>query len=264
VTPRLCVAALTIVLIACCRAVAGATVTQLPGLVREPLRLAVTLPDGTDAELEALLTRPDKPGRFPLAMINHGVSRDANAIVRGAPETYSSPAIVFAQHGYAAVVVNRRGFGLSSGTVDVPDGPCSDRDYGKAGDAQAIDVLAALARLRQEPWVEPERVVLVGHSLGGFAALAAAARAPVGVVGIIDFAGGLGSSRADFVCQPERLVATMRELGSKVRTPSLWIFAQNDHYSARYWRGRCSTHTRRAARLENSMRHRRLPAMGIS
>ena len=38
--------------------------TQLPGLIREPFRLAVTLPDGTHTELEALLTVPIGPGAF--------------------------------------------------------------------------------------------------------------------------------------------------------------------------------------------------------
>ncbi len=78
------------------RQFAYATTTQLPGLVREPFRLAVTNPNGTHAELEALLTRPDKPGRFPLAIINHGLPRDTAAIIREAPESYSGPAIVFA------------------------------------------------------------------------------------------------------------------------------------------------------------------------
>jgi dienelactone hydrolase len=210
---------------------AHATITQLPGLLREPLTLHVTLPDGSHAELEALLTRPDKPGRFPLAMINHGMARDADAIVHGAPENYSSPAIEFAMHGYAAVVVNRRGFGLSSGAVDLGAVSCSDRDYTKTGDAEAVDVQAALKQLRSEPWAEPDSVLLVGHSAGGSAALAlAATQSPEGVVALIIFAGGLGSIRPDFVCQPERLVTTMKSYGLSTHLPSLWIYAQNDHF----------------------------------
>jgi len=225
-TRRLCVAVVLLV----CASPALATMTQLPGLVREPLRLAITLPDGTTAELEALVTRPDGPGRFPLALINHGLPRNASAAVRMTPETYSSPAIVFAQHGYAAVVVNRRGFGLSSASIDLPMGPCGDRDYTEAARAQAVDILAALGSLRQEPWVDPEHIVLVGHSLGGLAALAAATDAPAGVTGIIDFAGLLGSAMTGMVCSPQHLVATMHELGAATHIPSLWIFAQNDGF----------------------------------
>lgn len=207
-----------------------ATVTQLPGLVREPLELAVSLPDGTRANLEALVTRPDGPGRFPLAMINHGYPRGAYEAVGMTPNAYSSPAIVFAQHGYAAVVVNRRGFGLSSGSIDVPAGPCDERDYGKAARVQATDILAALTALRQEPWVQADHMVLVGHSLGGLAALAAATDAPRGVVGVIDFAGGFGSPMPGTVCAPERLVATMHDFGAATHVRSLWIFALNDQF----------------------------------
>ena len=153
---------------------AHATMTQLPGIIREHLRLDVTLPDGTRASLEALVTRPDRPGRFPLAMINHGLPRDGKDAVRETPEAYSGPAIVFAQHGYAAVVVNRRGFGFSSGLPDLMPG----------------------------------------------------------VIGIIDFAGGIGSPREGFVCQPERLLATMHDFGTLTHMPSLWIFARNDGYFA--------------------------------
>jgi pimeloyl-ACP methyl ester carboxylesterase len=225
-TWRLCVAVLLLVRVS----PAFATMTQLPGLVREPLRLAVTLPDGTKAELEVLVTRPDGPGRFPLAMINHGLPRNATAAVRMTPETYSSPAIVYAQHGYAAVVVNRRGFGLSSESIDLPMGPCGDRDYTGAARAQAVDILAALASLREEPWVDPDHVILVGHSLGGLAALAAATDAPAGLTGIINFAGLLGSAMTGMVCSPQHLVATMHELGAATHIPSLWIFAQNDGF----------------------------------
>jgi pimeloyl-ACP methyl ester carboxylesterase len=207
-----------------------ATTTQLPGLVREPLKLAVSLPDGSKAELEALVTRPDAPGRFPLAMINHGLPRDPIAAVRMAPEAYSSPAIVFAQHGYAAVVVNRRGFGLSSQPLDLPSGACDDRDYMKPARAEAVDILAALAALRREPWLDTDQIVLVGHSAGGLAALAAATDAPAGVVGIVDFSGGLGSPMAGMVCSPQHLVATVHEFGGAAHIPSLWIFAQNDGF----------------------------------
>lgn len=207
-----------------------ATTTQLPGLVREPLTLEISLPDGTTAQLEALVTRPDAPGRFPLAMINHGLPRDPVAAVRMAPETYSSPAIVFAQHGYAAVVVNRRGFGLSTGPFDVRSGPCGDRDFSRPTHVHAIDILGALASLRREPWADPDRIVLVGHSLGGLAALAAATEAPAGVRAIVDFAGGLGSPSPGVICSPQHLVATMHDLGTGTRIPSLWIFAQNDGF----------------------------------
>jgi len=209
----------------------AATMTQLPDLVRAPLRLDVTLPDGTHAELEALLTRPDRPGRFPLVMINHGTARTAIDVVHLAPEAYSGPAVVFAQHGYAAVVVNRRGYGLSSSAPsDIDAGPCGDRNYVTFGRRSSIDVLAALAALQREPWADQNHAIMAGHSSGGFAVLAAATNLPAAVAGIISFTGAFGSPGDDMVCQPERLIGAMREFGANVHIPSLWIYAENDHF----------------------------------
>ncbi len=146
------------------------------------------------------------------------------------PEILSGPATVFAQHGYAAVIVMRSGYGQSAGPFMEGLGPCTARTYQEAGNAAGADLLASLAVLRREPWVDPARVVLVGHSMGGFAILAAAATNPPGVLGFISFAGAVGSPRPDFVCQPDRLTEADRIFGQTARIPGLWIFAQNDHF----------------------------------
>lgn len=100
----------------------------------------------------------------------------------------------------------------------------------RAAAAGAADVLAALTALRGEGWVDPERILLVGHSMGGFAVLAAGAAQPKGVKAVISFAGAVGSPRPDFVCQPERLIAADRRFGLTAAAPSLWVFAENDHF----------------------------------
>ncbi len=207
-------------------------VTDLPGLMRQALSLPLTSSDGTTRSLEALVIRPEGPGPFPLALITHGLPRDASEIVLQLqrPQSYSSPAIGFAQRGYAAVVVMRSSYGRSTGPFAEALGPCDDRNYLHAGQAAAADVLAALTDLRKEPWVDPARVLLVGHSLGGFAVLAASASNPDGVVGSISFTGAVGSPRPDFVCQPDRLIEADRIFGRTAHIPSLWIFAENDQF----------------------------------
>lgn len=205
-------------------------VTELPGLSRLALRLAIRAPDGRATTLEALVIRPEGPGPFPLVLITHGMPRSSADIPLQRPEIYSSPAIVFAQRGYAAVIVMRSGYGRSDGPFAERLGPCDARIYLQAGKAAAADVLAALALLRKEPWVDPARVVLVGHSMGGFAVLAASAANPPGVLGIISFAGAVGSPRPDYVCQTDRLIDADRTFGQSARTPDLWIFAENDHF----------------------------------
>ena len=205
-------------------------VTELPGLSRLPLQLTAIGPDGHGKTLEALVVRPSGPGPYPLVLITHGLPRGSADIPLQRPEIYSGPAIVFAQRGYAAVIVMRSGYGQSAGPFIEGIGPCAVRTYTEPGNAAAADVLAALAVLRKEPWVDTARVLLVGHSMGGFAVLAASATNPPGVLGIISFAGAVGSPWPDYVCQPDRLIEADRTFGQTARIPSLWIFAENDHF----------------------------------
>jgi dienelactone hydrolase len=53
---------------------------------------------------------------------------------------------------------------------------------------------------------------------------------PQGVVAVVNFAGGRGSQRSDFVCSPDKQVDAMAFFGSTTRVPTLWIYAENDHF----------------------------------
>jgi dienelactone hydrolase len=210
--------------------------TALPGLVQENLLLPITLPNGSQVKLEAMVIRPDRPERSPLVVLVHGTPRAVGETLRNAmahqpPAELISPAVAFAQRGYAAVSIMRRGFGRSEGKFSESlSGTCNDRDYLAVGRIAAEDVIGAVATLRGEPWVDPNRVLLLGHSTGGFAVTAAAASNPPGVVGILDFAGGHGSAGPDRVCSPDRLVEDAGIFGRTARVPALWIYSENDHY----------------------------------
>jgi len=209
----------------------SAPATLLPGLVRERIGLQINLPDGAKPTLEALVVRPDRPGRLPLVLMTPGTPRGVGAgVVDRAPELLLSAAVAFAQRGYSAVIVLRRGFGHSEGPYAERLGSCRDEDYPGTGKASADDVLGALETLRAQPWVDPQQVILLGKSTGGFAVLAAAARNPQGVVGILDFAGGRGSLRPDYVCREDQLIATVEQYGATAKIPSQWVWSENDRY----------------------------------
>jgi pimeloyl-ACP methyl ester carboxylesterase len=210
--------------------------TALPGLVRESLMVPITLADGSQVNLEAMVIRPNRPERFPLVLLVHGTPRAIGetfrtVIAQLSPADLLNPAVAFAQRGYAAVSIMRRGFGRSEGRfAEALSGTCNDRDYLAVGRIAAEDVTGALATLRGEPWVDPDRVLLLGHSTGGFAVTAAAANNPSGVVGILDFAVGHGSAGPDWVCSPDRIVEDAGIFGRTARIPALWIYSENDHY----------------------------------
>ena len=210
--------------------------TVLPGLVQENLLLPITLPDGSQVKLEAIVIRPDRPERFPLVVLVHGTLRAIGETLRTAmaqqtPADLLNPAVAFAQRGYAAVSIMRRGFGRSEGRfAEALSGTCDSRDYLAVGRMAAEDVSGAVATLRKEPWVDPDRVLLLGHSTGGFAVTTAAANNPPGVVGILNFAGGHGSAGPDWVCSPDHIVEDAAIFGRTARVPALWIYSENDHY----------------------------------
>jgi dienelactone hydrolase len=210
--------------------IAAGEMTQVPGLIRALLPVVITPIGGSPVTLEGMVTRPAGPGPFPLALINHGTPRKLEDIPLTSPASFSAVAIEFAKRGWAAAVVLRRGYGKSGGAVVEDIGPCNDRNYFRAGQVSADDVLAVLNVLRAEAWVDPARILLVGLSTGGFAVSAASARNPAGVVAVLNFAGGRGSRAPDDVCQPERLVAAQEIFGRTARLPSLWIYAENDHF----------------------------------
>ena len=218
----------------------------MTGLRREPMMLDVTLPNGDSFQLETMVTRPDRPGRFPLVIMIHGTPRtgtrsraQANASVT--PAQFDIAAVAFARRGYAAAAVLRRGFGHSTGRyAELTPGPtCDSWDYTLAAKASGEDVTAAVAALRRQSWVDADHVILLGQSTGGMAVMQANANGVEGVRGVLNFSGGNGSYAPGHVCNAESDRANYARMGRTARLPTLWLSAENDHYFspalARVW-----------------------------
>jgi len=76
----------------------------LPGLVQESLPVPITLPDGRQVRLEAMVVRPDRPEHFPLVVLVHGTPRGVGATLRTAmalesPAELLGAAMAFARAG---------------------------------------------------------------------------------------------------------------------------------------------------------------------
>jgi len=189
---------------------------------------------GNKVSLESFVVRPDRPGKFPLVVITHGMPHGSGeefftAILNRSPVDYSNAAVAFAQRGYAVVSIMRRGYGRSGGGFS--ESARQTCDYLPAARAASEDVVAALASLRNEPWVDAEHVVLLGHSVGGLTVLAVAAQDIPGVVGAVNFDGGRSSfSAPNQPCAPDHLVDTVAALGRTARVPVLWLYAENDQF----------------------------------
>jgi pimeloyl-ACP methyl ester carboxylesterase len=130
-------------------------------------------------------------------------------------------------------VPERPGHGATGGRYLEDQGGCDEADYVRAGRATADSIAAALAFLREQSFIRPDGAVVVGHSAGGWGALALAGDNPPGVSAVIAFAPGRGGHANDFpnqICAPHTLLAAAGEFGHGARIPVSWLVAANDSY----------------------------------
>lgn len=114
-------------------------------------------------KIYALLTIPDgemPEGGFPAIVFNHGyIPPD----VYKTTERYIAYVDRLARAGYVVFRIDYRGHDKSEGQAS---GAYSSPGY-------AVDVLNAVASLKQHPKVNPEKIGMWGHSMGGYLTLRA-------------------------------------------------------------------------------------------
>ncbi|MHC1549133.1 alpha/beta hydrolase family protein [Phyllobacterium sp. K27] len=178
--------------------------------------------------LDATTFQPVGVGPFPLVIINHGGAVDAPS---NAPWDYRPEAAIkwFVSKGFSVAIPIRRGYGRSEG-ARVSIGNCSSPAYIDGGKEIARDIISAVDYFRQQSFILADRIVLIGHSLGGAGSLAAASRHPEGVRGVIAFGPGAGRMRQGKICRADLLESAFREFGATNDLPTIWIYAENDKY----------------------------------
>ncbi len=192
--------------------------------------LRIPLAEAGERGLQALLIRPSAPGRYPLAVFSHGAPRDADYRRKMSPYASLPVAMEFLRRGYAVAIVMRRGYGTSGGVYS--EGVACNRDgnFTASGLTSATDLRAAFDFLAKRADIDPNVMIAVGESAGGFSSLALSANPPRGLVAAISFAGGRGSTGPHQICQEDKLVAAFANFGRTSRVPTLWIYAQNDTF----------------------------------
>ena len=220
---------------------------QLSLDIREAIvRVHVTVKDAFNKEItgDVLVTtfRPQGPGPFPLVVMNHGRPGDPALRAQFPRQRFEPIARFFIRKGFAVAVPQRLGYGVSASAGDPEDEmSCNNPRYKPAGDAAAVQVLAVVAHMRKDADIDPNRLVIMGDSVGGFTTVATAATKPDGLVAAINIAGGNGGNPVTpgNPCKAHLLESTFAAWGKTATAPMLWMYSENDQYfnpkNARAW-----------------------------
>jgi dienelactone hydrolase len=216
------------------------SVTAQPGLgpqsaEAEPNRMQQWLVPSPDPQVaaHAVLFRPAGHGPFRLAVIAHASTQNALRRAQMPQPEYRALAAWLVARGFAVLVPERPGHGATGGKYLEDQGGCDDADYLTSGRATADAIRQAADFMRKQSFVRPDGTVIVGHSAGGWGALALAGDKTQGVSAIIAFSPGRGGHANDVaneVCAQQTLVAAAAAFGRNARIPVTWLVAANDSY----------------------------------
>lgn len=190
----------------------------------------------------AYVVRPVGDGPFPLVIMNHGVSLNANDRSFFPLVEFRDAAQWFAKRGYFVVAPVGTGYGAAA--IDIPErgiygpffskvGKCTNPNFRSPGLAVAQVDLWIIDYLAAEKRIIPKDVIVVGQSAGGWASIALSSLNPPPIKAIIVFAGGRGGRVGgvpNHNCAPDKLVDVTREFGRTARIPMLWIYIENDTF----------------------------------
>src|SRR3954470_4955451 len=157
------------------------------GAEGEPHRLQQWLVPSPDlaAAAHAVLFRPPGEGPFPLAVIAHASTQNVMRRAQMPQPEYRALAAWLVARGFAVLVPERPGHGATGGKYLEDQGGCDEADYISSGRATAHALASAASFMRKQSFIKPNGMVIVGHSAGGWGALAMAKEDPKDVAAII-------------------------------------------------------------------------------
>jgi carboxymethylenebutenolidase len=176
-------------------------------------------------KLHAQIWRPDGKGKFPGILFNHG---------RGGTPHPEILAPLFVKHGYVFLAIARRGEWISADQGEFINNLLDHENEKKGAEAakqlqvklmetdHLNDALAGLAYLKKLPYVDANRIAVVGHSFGGSLTLLLSER-DHSIRAAVNF-GGAAASWDESPYLRERLISAVEH----VSTPMFFIFAAND------------------------------------
>ena len=181
----------------------------------------------------AVLFRPPGKGPFRIAVIAHASTQNRLARAQMPQPEYPALASALVAKGFAVLIPQRLGHGKTGGPYLEDQEGCYNAEYAMSARTTAEEIMTALTFIRAQSFARKDASVVVGHSAGGWGALALTDRSPKDISVIVVFAPGRGGrkdDRANSICAPDKLIAATREFGEDARVPVTWLVAENDSY----------------------------------
>lgn len=178
--------------------------------------------------LEALLYYNPENTNSNGAIMTHGRNgpyplRNKNDIF-----AYRSLNLSLVQQGYTVLYLIRRGYGNSEGSsksefLETP---------ALSGLAASQDLKAGVEFLKKINSVNKKNMIIIGHSQGGWASLAASNLNIPEVIATVNLAGGTNYSSMGlgFITNKVQMdwITGCGELGQNAKIPTIWIYCEND------------------------------------
>lgn len=218
-------------------AVLGSTSSHAK-LVEEVIKVPVVVKNnfGKEVAQDIVVTvfyESTAPKPYPVLVLGHGRAADAASRTAMGRVKYSANSRWLTQLGFMVAVPTRVGYGESGGEDVEDSGDCKRKNYPPSYVAAAEQTIKVLEAVRQRSDTAKDRAIIMGQSFGGATAITTAALNPPGVQATINFAGGGGGNpetQPQNPCAPSMLEAMFGNYGKTARTPTLWIYTENDMF----------------------------------
>jgi dienelactone hydrolase len=206
-------------------------------IIEETISLPVAVRDASGSQVRQSITvtvfRDDARPKSPFLVLNHGRAGDAAGRAALGRARYTANSRYFVSKGFVVLAPTRIGYGMTGGPDVENSGRCASRNFPPVFEAAAQQVIATIQYAKTLPYVDGAKGLVVGQSVGGATAIAVAAKNVSGVVGVVNFAGGSGGrpeSHPGDPCSPEALGRTLASYGARAKSPTLWLYSENDKY----------------------------------
>jgi uncharacterized protein len=187
---------------------------------------------GTSVKLPGTLSMPRGPGPFPAVVLVHGSGPNDRDETIAANKPFKDLAVGLASRGVAVLRYDKRTFNYRGGGIATVKEEVLD------------DAREAVSALEAMPGIDPKRIVVLGHSLGGTLAPRIAA-ADARVAGLVILAGATRSmedaalDQLRYLGADAKTIAAVEASARTIKDPNLTADTSVDFLGARipgsYW-----------------------------